>query len=242
MLSITTYTVAAPSYRATTTYQCTSDSPTRDHAYSRNTDPPVALTHIFCGDFAPNGKAQGFHSRYLAYRNNGPREVNHPQCAYATGKITQNGKEVKHGIGMDGRCTFYSEGISVLSAYERHDPNNANILIFPPRTTYITKDPKGRLNKFFPDNWTPAFIVEIALRIYHACAEGRGGTGRVCMRNYENERCRSSVTKMPEKISIMIFFDRQNINSAFPTDDHCTCDYEKPEVRRQFDELRLEIQ
>ena len=42
----------------------------------------------------------------------------------------------------------------MLSAYDHHDPDDANILIFPPCTTYIIKNSKGRLNKFFPDNWT----------------------------------------------------------------------------------------
>ena len=60
-------------------FQRTKTSPTAAAVWS-NTDPPVALTHIFCGQIK-RGKAEGFHSR--------PNDKD-PVCATATEMLSEN--------------------------------------------------------------------------------------------------------------------------------------------------------
>ena len=57
-------------------FQCTKSSPT-DPAVWSNTNPQIALTHIFCGQIQ-RGKAEGFHSR--------PNNTD-PVCARANNKL-----------------------------------------------------------------------------------------------------------------------------------------------------------
>ena len=52
-------------------YECVENSPVGD-SYFSDTKPHIPLTHIFCGQIADNGKAQGYH----ALSNNIP-----PVCA-----------------------------------------------------------------------------------------------------------------------------------------------------------------
>ena len=135
-------------------FQCTSNSPTSTPMFS-NTNPPVALTHIFCGEIK-DGEAQGFHSRYLANRNTGPNEVNNPQCARATGSLYQYyDMELGSDEDMNTQLTFKSEGIEVYD-----------------RKTYIKKGTnKGNLNKFFPDAWKPQYVVDVIATTYRACMD-----------------------------------------------------------------------
>ena len=122
-------------------FECTSKSPSSQPVYS-NTDPAVALTHVFCGEIDSKGKAVGFHSRHLANQNSKPGGTNYPPCARPTGKITCDSTKVCQ------KCTFSSEGIEVL---------NKN-------GEYVKKKPnKGNPNKFFPDSWKPSFIVDLAI-------------------------------------------------------------------------------
>ena len=58
-------------------FECDKSSPTAAAVWS-TTQPPVALTHIFCGQINEKGKAEGFHSR----TNN-----KDPVCARANNKI-----------------------------------------------------------------------------------------------------------------------------------------------------------
>ena len=60
-------------------FQCTKSSPT-DPADWSNTNPRVALTHIFCGQIQ-RGKAEGFHSR--------PNNKD-PVCARANNKVPEH--------------------------------------------------------------------------------------------------------------------------------------------------------
>ena len=60
-------------------FQCTETSPTAADVWS-NTDPPVDLIHIFCGQIK-KGKAGGFHSR--------PNDKD-PVCAKATNMLSEN--------------------------------------------------------------------------------------------------------------------------------------------------------
>ena len=192
-------------------YRCTPRSPTDDDAWffkRTKNEPPVALTHVFCGEIK-GAKAQGFHSRYLAKQT-------HPQCARTTGKIFQNYDQVTED-NIDRWCTFEAEGIEVLSN--------------PATNTYTKKTTnQGQLNKFFPDNWTPQDVVDIALKIYHVC--GRSGGSEICIKNYRSDKCPNDV------FSIMIFTDdKRNIISVFPTEEKsCACDYKK--VKDKFDNYR----
>lgn len=226
VLSVATV-VAAISYSDPNAYRCTSGSPTEDPVFSDTQPSAVALTHIFCGDIK-GGKAQGFHSRHLAYQNTKVGEINQPQCAWATGKITQNYVEVKKDEDMDKDCTFDSEGIEVLSTFD----NNW----YPPRATLIKKGTnQGKLNKFFPDAMKPQQVVDIARKIFYVCMKGKmgQGPGEVCIKNYRIGSC------LTDKLSIMIFTDGTNIVTAFPMDNDasCACDYES--VKNNFDNYNL---
>ena len=49
-------------------FKCTKESPYNKVVYSKDTKPPVSLTHIFCGQIKGQRKkaaAQGYHSTYL---------------------------------------------------------------------------------------------------------------------------------------------------------------------------------
>ena len=208
-------------------FQCTSKSPTSNPVFS-DTNPKVALTHIFCGEIKLNKKrkkeAKGFHSRYLANRNTGPQENNNPQCARATGSLYQNEKLCSEE-DMITQYTFESEGIEVYDG-----------------TTHIKKGTnKGNRDKFFPDAWTPEHVVDVIVRTYHACKD-KVEDKKVCMKNYvsENEKPLEN-----EVFSIMIFTDGSDtISTAFPIDkesrpDECHCDYNDPKVNSKFKDVKM---
>ena len=123
---------------------------------------------------------------------------------------------VKDMHNYDGDCTFESERILVLRGPQQNPPD------------YVEKTTnQGNPNKFFPDNWTPHKIVDIAVIIYNEC---KAGNKDVCMKNYRNAGCH----KFYDQFSIMIYTDGQVINSVFPTDrKDCTCDYNK--IAHHFD-------
>ena len=202
-------------------FQCTSCSPTNDPVFS-NTIPPVALTHIFCGEIkVKKGKevAQGFHSRYLANGNT--------PCAKATGKLYQKVENKDKELGGDKdtcmipQYTFKSEGIEVYNGKD-----------------YIKKcTNKGNLNKFFPDAWTPEHVVDVIVRAYHACKDKANGM-QLCMKNYKSGTdC--------EVFSIMIYTNnsKDKIATAFPIDkedrlSECSCDYNDSGVQKKFKNVK----
>ena len=200
VLSVATV-AAAVSYDAPNTFQCTSDSPTSDPVFS-NTSPPVALTHIFCGEIK-SGKAQGYHSRYLANKHSRPGGVNHPRCAKTTGKLVGD-----ISSKLCQKCPFDAPVIEVLQNKDT--------------STYITKKTnQGNPNKFFPDAWKTQYVVDVALNIFRLCMNGNMGVGSkvACLKNYKIVNCK--------EFNIVIFTDGTNIITAFPTNinDLTGCDY-----------------
>ena len=206
LLSVSTSVVAAgvdPN-----AFECTSKSPTSPPVYS-NTNPPVALTHIFCGEINKNKKAVGFHSRHLSNMNSKPGGTNYPPCAKATGKITCDSTKLCQ------KCPFSAEGIEVLLDKKTE--------------TYIKKTTnQGNPNKFFPDSWKPQFIVDLAIKIFKACMNGvmpENVSKIACLRNYKitDHDCSASV------FNIKIFTDgvHKAIATIFPTsvNDLKMCDY-----------------
>ena len=122
-------TVAAAINVVPDTFQCTSDSPTSDPVFS-NTNPPVALTHIFCGEIK-NGKAQGYHSRYLANKHSKPGGINHSRCAKTTGKLVCD-----TGTKLCQKCPFDAPVIEtrtlVLTSRKRPTKvNSTNFSLMP---------------------------------------------------------------------------------------------------------------
>ena len=121
-------------------FKCLSESPTTTAVYS-NTATPVALTHIFCGEIDNNGRAVGFHSRYLANQNSKPGGTNYPPCARATGKLTCSIKGTALATAqLSQKCVFASDGIEVLNKDGKYVKKTTN---------------QGNPNYFFPDSWKP---------------------------------------------------------------------------------------
>ena len=207
LLSVATLAVAAgvdPN-----TFKCTSESPTSPPVYS-NTKPPVALTHIFCGEINKKGKAVGFHSRYLSNMNSKQGETSDPPCAKATGKITCDSYSTK----LCPKCPFSAEGIEVW---------NKNTATYIKKTTN-----KGNLNNFFPDSWKPQFIVGLAINIFKTCMKGKmpeKGSKVACLKRYKITDYNCSVSVF----NIKIFTDGvlKAIATIFPTsvNDLKRCDY-----------------
>lgn len=206
MLSVVASCVAVhqvPAY----TFRCVRNSPTTPPATFSKTEPPVALTHIFCGEIDnKNGKASGFHSRYLSSRT---LPAGRPP-AKVTGRISQGCRVRK----LQKQCPFDGEVTKIW---------NGNI------NSYVTKDNHDRpTNKFFPDAWKPRRIVNIAVEIYTICMGGKMtlGPDDVCIKNFKAEHCTYHEVS---EFSITIFTDGANIISAFPTknDPNCRCDYDK---------------
>ena len=206
-----------------------------------NTNPPVALTHIFCGEIK-DGEAQGFHSRYLANRNTGPKEINNPQCARATGSLYQYyNMELGSDEDMNTQLMFKSKGIEVYD-----------------RKIYIKKGTiKDNLNKFFPDAWTPhvQHVVDVIATTYRACKDQVNDKDKVknkgkvknkdkvkdkedkqlCMKNYKSENEEGT-----EVFSIKIFTDGSDkILTAYPIDNTklCRCNYEQ--VKDKFKDVKM---
>ena len=196
-------------------FECTSKSPSSKPAVYSNTDPPVGLTHVFCGEIDQRGKAVGFHSRYLAKQNSKPGGTNHPPCAKATGKITCASTKVCQ------KCTFTSQGIEVL---------NEN-------GVYVKKETNAnKPNKFFPDSWKPEFIVDLAIKILEACMPNGAmveGDKKVCFKDYKikDHDCLNSV----DVFNIVMFTDGKKIVTIFPTDELGKCDYTCPKNVRHSD-------
>ena len=204
LLSVATLAVAAgvdPNV-----FECTSKSPTSPPVYS-NTDPPVALTHIFCGEINKKGKAVGFHSRHLSNMNSKPGKTNYPPCARATGKLTCGSTKLCQ------KCPFYAKGIEVLGEDNKYIKKTTN---------------QGNPNYFFPDSWKPQFIVNLAIKIFKSCMKGEmpENVSKVaCLKKYKitDHDCSISV------FNIKIFTDgvRKAIATIFPTSvkDLKMCDY-----------------
>ena len=102
-------------------FTCTAESPVNEQNFS-DTNPPVALTHIFCGDIVrkPNSvKAQGFHSTALVNTDGNA-------CARPTGNIWC--ATVGYDMEECNSCFFYSEGIEVYdSLNDRYVEKTTNV-------------------------------------------------------------------------------------------------------------------
>ena len=144
-------------------FRCTTQSPVQAPQFS-NTNPQVALTHIFCGQ-VKNGKAEGFHSRALV-------NTVGTACAKPTGKLQCANFEPMENC----RCSFTSEGISVYDSYKYTG-------------RYIEKTSNaGNLNYFFPDNWDAEEIVNVALNVYRNSNSIKRGNDR-CLKNITIKGC-----------------------------------------------------
>ena len=174
-------------------FKCTDKSPVQEPQFS-NTNPPVALTHIFCGEITSNGKANGFHSRALI----NPKDKT--PCARAIGNL-----RCAEFLPMD-ECRnycFYSDGIEVY---------NANAFVTQNR--YIQK--KHEESKFFPDGLTAPEVVDIALKVYKEGKRGKRKTD-ICLQTV-------NLPRSTETTAVKIFTatddeKKERIISAFPVDD-----------------------
>ena len=183
-------------------FRCTTASPVTQNPLFSNTDPPVALTHIFCGQVKTehNKKsAEGFHSRHLANMNSNPGGVNYPRCAKVVGKTTC----ARSGIPMSKcqKCPFYSEGIEV------YDSNTKEYI--------YKKANQNNPNKFFPDAWSAEYIVNLALNVFQVRMNGHmpPGSSDACLPNVAVDGCGGNT-----RTAVTIYTDGENIISAFPVD------------------------
>ena len=171
------------------TFKCAAGSPlTNDPEYS-NTNPPVALTHIFCGQIK-NGEAEGFHSRALVNKNNDPVCARLIGDWYCPGNLELRPEHCK--------CSFSSPGAEVLS----------NINANPPRYTAKISYGGGPYN-FFPDSWDAEKIVEVALKAFK---ELKPGKTSYCLKGVKIDDCPSV------NVKIFTDETRTIIVSAFPVD------------------------
>ena len=142
-------------------FQCDTDSPTNDPVYS-DTTPPVALTHIFCGQVI-KGKAKGFHSRALVNKVG-------KACAIATEPI----KCDKNHLGMAdcSKCAF--------TAGAKVSPDSTD-------AKYITKTSSGGGPYiFFPDSWGAKKIVDVALEAFDKLPAGETD---YCLKDVKIDGC-----------------------------------------------------
>ena len=129
-------------------------------------------------------EAQGFHSRNVTGLNSDK------PCARTIGKIT--GDNTK-------KCPFSAGGIEVLH-------NNGR---------YVSRSAKDkRPQTFFPDDWDPPSIVELAQDIFHHCTgNSKLINGKACLKDYkfpDSDAC-------PQKtMNIKINIREGIIISAFP--------------------------
>ena len=142
-------------------FRCTTQSPVQAPQFS-NTNPQVALTHIFCGQ-VKNGKAEGFHSRALVNKVG-------QACAKPTGTL----QCANFGPMEECRCSFTSVGISVYD-------NNSERYIKKTSNAYS-------LNYFFPDNWYAEEIVKVALNVYRNSKSIKKGND-YCLKNIKIKDC-----------------------------------------------------
>ena len=174
-------------------FTCTAESPVNEPRFS-DTNPPVALTHIFCGDIVrkPNSvKAQGFHSTALVNTDGNA-------CARPTGNIWC----ATVGYDMDecNSCFFYSEGIEVYDSLNDR---------YVEKTTDV-----GQKNKFFPKTWDATKVVNTALYVFKESnmnGDMKPGNANACLANAASDDC-------GHYSSVMIYTDGDNIISAFPVD------------------------
>ena len=159
VMMLTLATAAAAADVNPNQFTCTAESPVQAPQFS-NTNPRVALTHIFCGQIK-NGDAQGFHSRILV------NEVGHP-CAIPRGDL----KCANFAEMEDCKCSFSSNQIWV------YDSNTG---------AYIKKTSNGGgPYNFFPDSWDAEKIVNVALDVRQ---KGIRKGNDYCLKNVKIEGC-----------------------------------------------------
>ena len=177
-------------------FECNQASPTSKLPVFSTTTPHVALTHIFCGEIK-EGKAEGFHSRYLVDINS-----KRQHCARTIGSITCNRTTCP-------KCPFSAEGIELLHVTNKgkYKSRKAN---------------ENRPQTFFPDDWDPPFIVKLAQDIYdHCMSNSMLENGKACLKDYkipDSDNCPKKTT------NIKIHINKQKITSAYPSDKLYDCD------------------
>ena len=192
VMVLTLATAAAAAGIEPNEYRCTFDSPVSAPQYS-NTVPPVALTHIFCGEIVKKGssvKANGFHSRFL---------VNQPEVGPTSARVLDDDATWCAAKWMDMKdctCCFYSDGIEVYDDDLKR---------------YIEK--KHKNSKFFPDKLKPNDVVKIALEVFKKKMKNKmpKGNSDACLPEVEISGCDSPT-------AVMIFTDGEHISTVFPVD------------------------
>ena len=205
-------------------FYCNKWSPL-DEAYVSNTDPPVAITHIFCGQITIHRgrdgyepKAEGFHARPGNRNPNSATIDTKSRKPVALGNPTQI-------------CPYRVRAMDVKVL-------DAKLNTYIPRTT----DP-DRTFIFFPPAWGKHDIVQNITRVFQTCtANGQQNpncvkdtdqnnrlTG-ICMRNYIYNITGASCSI--ENLAFKIFLrwqgrdrnnkDKYRVVTAFP-DEGCSC-------------------
>ena len=188
--------------RSLNRYFCNKWSPVLDsEKYVSKTDPPVAITHIFCGEVKGNGsetEVEGFHSR--------PSGRN-PRSAYIAGPVTYLGRPSTN-------CPYTTAAENVMVRHARdgkYYPRNKTSVLF-----------------FFPRSWGKQSLVDRIVTVYKDCTGAKkrccvvkhtatGHIDSIC-KNYKYPNCSK------ENLVIKLFISWQDggyhIVSAFP-DNKC---------------------
>ena len=171
-----------------------------------STDPPVAITHIFCGeivDHEQNGVgvsfAEGFHSRP---DNQNPKSAKISNPA----EIMSLGLPTKH-------CPYMAKAKNVMVLDAR-------------KSKWVPRIPDSdQYFMFFPSSWGKHGLVQHIIDVFHACTNGQNNPNCVlieannrltliCMRNYDYEGC--SNHNLAFKIFLSWREDRYLVVTAFP--------------------------
>lgn len=193
------------------TFFCGKWSPLEEPFIS-NTAPPVAITHIFCGQIkvyhGPNGdqvSSEGFHSRP---GNKNPRSA---IIDATNNQIWTLGDSVQH-------CPYRVRAMDVKVL-------DAKWGSWIPRDL----DPNRRFI-FFPPSWRKHAVVQHIVGVFHTCTNGQQNPNchrysdannrltQICMRNYNYQGCSN------HNLAFRIYLSWQGngylVVTAFP-DDNC---------------------
>ena len=183
-------------------YFCNRWSPLLEHYVSR-TDPPVAITHIFCGhikfsrmrDGRIKVSSEGFHAR--------PGNKN-PRSAQVKFPI----KYLGYGVNRS-YCPYKAkvENVMVLDARQwKLVPREHN---------------SNKYFMFFPSSWGKEYLVNRITEVFQTCKNGgRDSTNcvtngnMICKRNYNYEKCPHD--SLAFKLFLSGQEDHRLVVSAFP--------------------------
>ena len=195
-------------------FQCNKWSPL-DEAYVSKTNPPVAITHIFCGQldtyYGTDGfkiKAEGFHARP---DNKNPKSakidtpIDHPAVFLGNSEVN---------------CPFRVRARDVKVLYAKNDSYIAR-----------SKDLKRKFI-FFPPSWAKTCLVNQIISVFNECKDEKDGKngckvdrvkGRIseiCKENYTYQGC--SKQDLAFKIFLSWQGNHYRVVTAFP-DVGCYC-------------------